>query len=416
MRTTIRMRGTGLLAQQTTGRRRCISLARKVASVSSVLPAARPSSLPRFAPSAPYTLGVEEELFLVDGHDRRVSRVTDAVLAERPRFQRGRVLGELCDGVIELATPVCEHAAQAADHLGALRAAVLDQGVARLLGAGVHPTTAHGDVAHRRGRHYDAVAADTRSLLRQTAYNGVHIHVGMPDPETTIAAFNGMRKWVPLLQALSANSPYWYGRDSGLASSRTVVCHSVPRTGLPAAFEDWSHYEHTAAQLVRVGELDGIDSIWWDMRPHPRLGTLEIRVCDAQSSLDDLEGIVALVHGLVRHEAVIADDEHPPKAILDEACFRAVRDGLDARFSIGGPLRHVQDVARHAIAIAAPHAARLGGRDALEHLERLLSDGNGAIRQRRAHARGGLPEVLRLLIDETCARSVRTRPVVTQTG
>jgi carboxylate-amine ligase len=368
-----------------------------------MLSAARPSAAPRFAPSAPYTLGVEEELFLVDARDRRVRRVTDAVLAAGRRFERGRVLGEMCDGVIELATPVCQHTSQAIDHLGGLRRAVLRQGVARLLGAGVHPATEHGDVVHRGGRHYAAVAADTRGLLRQTAYNGIHIHVGMPDPETAIAAFNGMRKWVPLLQALSANSPYWYGRDSGLASSRTVVCHSVPRTGLPDAFRDWAHYEHTAAELVRVGGLDGIDSIWWDMRPHPRLGTLEIRAGDAQSSLDDLEGIVALVHGLVRHEAIIADDQHPPKAILDEACFRAIRDGLDARFSVGGPLRHVQDVARHAIAIAAPHAARSGSADALEQVERLLADGNGAVRQRRAYARGGLAEVLRLLVDETCA-------------
>jgi carboxylate-amine ligase len=346
---------------------------------------------------------VEEELFLVDAGDRRVRRVTNAVLAQRPRFQRGRVVGELCDGVIELATPICEHAGQVIDHLGALRATVLRQGVARLLGAGVHPTAAHGEVAHRTGRHYAAVAADTRCLLRQTAYNGVHVHVGMPDAETTIAAFNGMRKWVPLLQALSANSPYWYGRDSGLASSRAVLCHSAPRSGLPDAFHDWAHYEHTAAELVRVGELDGIESIWWDMRPHPQLGTLEIRAADAQSSLDDLEGIVALVHGLVRHEALVADDQHPPKILLDEASFRAVRDGLDARFSIGGPLRHVQEVARHAIAIAAPHAARSGSQDALEQVERLLGDGNGAVRQRRAHARGGLPEVLRLLVDETCA-------------
>jgi carboxylate-amine ligase len=371
--------------------------------VSTLSTARTASPTPRFAPSRPFTLGVEEELFLVDPRDRRVSPSTDAVLARLPRFQRGRVLGELCDGVIELATPVCAHATQAAEHLATLRAEVLDQGVARLLGAGVHPATGHGDVAHRAGRHYEAVAAGTRSLLRQTAYNGVHVHVGMPDPETAIAAFNGMRKWVPLLQALGANSPYWYGRDSGLASSRAVVSHSVPRTGLPGAFDDWSHYEHTAAELVRVGELDGIDSIWWDMRPHPRLGTLEIRAVDAQSSLADLEGIVALVHGLVRHEALVADDRHPPRTILDEASFRAIRDGLDARFSIGGPLRHVQDVARHALAIAAPHAARCGSADALEHVERLLGDGNGTVRQRRAHARGGLPEVLRLLVGETCA-------------
>jgi carboxylate-amine ligase len=367
----------------------------------STLPASRSSSVPAFAGSAPFTLGVEEELFLVDTVEHNLSRVTDAVLAKRPRFQRGHILGEMCDGVIELATPVCEHAAQAIDHLRTLRSAVLDRGAAGLLGAGVHPAAEHGDVVHRPGRHYATVAEDTRSLLQQTAYCGLHIHVGMPDADTTIAAFNGMRKWVPLLQALSANSPYWYGRDSGLASSRSAVCRSVPRTGLPDAFRSWEHYEVTVAELLRVGELDGLGSIWWDMRPHPRLGTLEIRACDAQSSLDDVEGLVALVHGLVRHEALIADDHHPPKALLDEACFRATRDGLHARYSVGGRLSHVQDVARHALALAAPHVAHAGSQSSLDRVERLLADGNGAVRQRRAHARGGLPAVLGLLVDET---------------
>jgi glutamate---cysteine ligase / carboxylate-amine ligase len=374
---------------------------------------ARPALLPlascssNFGSSPPFTLGVEEELFLVDPRTDRVSRVTDAVLARRPRFVRGRVLGEMCDGVVELATPVCTHAVEAADRLRDLRAAVLRVGVAELLGAGVHPTTLHGDVRHRASPHYDAVAADTRSLLRQSAYCGVHVHVGMPDPETAIAAFNGMRKWIPLLQALSANSPYWYGKDSGLAGSRTVLCHSVPRTGLPDAFGDWSDYERTVTELLRAGEHDDVNSIWWDMRPHPELGTLEIRALDGQSSLEDLEGLVALIHGLVQHEALVADGDHPSKALLDEATFRAIRDGLEARIAVGGRIRHVQDLARQALDIASPYAARLGCSASLQHVERLLSDGNGATRQRAAHAVGGMPAVLHHLVDETCEKAGR---------
>jgi carboxylate-amine ligase len=354
-----------------------------------------------FGSSPPFTVGVEEELFLVDPTTHETARVTDAVLARLPRFTRGRVLGEICDGVVELVTPVCRDAAEATRHLGALRAAVAGTGVASLMGAGVHPAAAHGDVAHRPGRHYAAVAADTRSLLRQTTYCGLHVHVGMPDPETAVAAFNGMRKWVPVLQAISANSPFWYGRDSGLASSRAVVCHSVPRTRLPGAFRDWAHYQQTVQQLVVAGELDGVGSIWWDVRLHPGHGTLEVRLADAQPSLADVEGLTALIHGLVQHEALVADPAHPERELLDEAMFRAIRDGLDARLFVGGAMRHVQDLAARAVAVAFPYAARAGCADALDHLERALVAGNGAARQRAAFADGGLPAVLRRLVDET---------------
>jgi glutamate---cysteine ligase / carboxylate-amine ligase len=360
------------------------------------------SSLPhRFGSSPAFTVGVEEELFLVDPSTHAISRRTDAVLSRLPRFTRGQVLGEMCDGVVELVTPVCRDAAEVTRHLGALRAAVSGGGDTALMGVGVHPSAAYGDVAHRPGRHYAAVAADTRSLLRQSAYCGLHVHVGMPDPETAVAAFNGMRKWVPVLQALSANSPFWYGRDSGLASSRAVLCHSVPRTRLPGAFHDWDHYQRVVQDLVVAGELDGVGSIWWDVRLHPGHGTLEVRLADAQSSLADVAGLTALIHGLVRHEALVADLDHPDRDLLDEATFRAIRDGLDARVAIGGPMRHMQDLAAHALAVAFPYAARAGCADALDHVERMLDMGNGAMRQRAAFADGGMPAVLRHLVAET---------------
>jgi carboxylate-amine ligase len=355
----------------------------------------------RFGSSPPFTVGVEEELFLVDPSTHEIARATDAVLSRLPRFTRGRVLGEMCDGVIELVTPICRDASEAAERLVALRAAVTGSGDTALMGVGVHPQAPYGEVAQRPGRHYAAVAADTRSLLRQSAYCGLHVHVGMPDPETAVAAFNGMRRWVPVLQAISANSPFWYGRDSGLASSRAVLCHSLPRTRLPGAFRDWAHYRQTVQELVAAGELDGIGSIWWDVRLHPGHGTLEVRLADAQSSPADVEGLTALIHGLVQHEALIADPVHPDRDLLDEATFRAIRDGLDARLSIGGPMRHMQDLAAHAVAVAFPYAARAGCADALQHVEHMLEVGNGAMRQRTAFATGGMPAVLRQLVAET---------------
>jgi carboxylate-amine ligase len=221
---------------------------------------------------------------------------------------------------------------------------------------------------------------------------------------------------VPVLQAISANSPYWYGRDSGLASSRAVICHSVPRTRLPGPFHDWADYEQTVDDLVRAGELDGAGSIWWDVRLHPGHGTLEVRLADAQSSLADVEGLVALIHGIAQHEALVADPDHPQRDLLDEASFRAIRDGLDARISLGGPMRHVQDLAAQALAVARPYAARAGSAGAIDHLERMLAEGNGAVRQRAAFARGGMPEVLRRLTADTAAGRVAEERVAVALG
>jgi glutamate---cysteine ligase / carboxylate-amine ligase len=365
-----------------------------------------------FGATAPFRIGVEEELFLVDPHTHEIALRTDDLLAQQRgrRFQRGQLVGEMCDGLIELVTPARANADGVVDALRELRLAALRFDAVRLLGTGLHPTAPFGDVHHRRGRHYDAVAADLRGLFDQSAYCGVHIHVGMPDAETAIVAYNGMRKWVPLLQALGANSPFWHGRDSGLASCRLVRLHNDPRTGLPRAFADWADYRESMLKLVDVAGLDGPGSLWWDLRPHPVLGTLEVRVPDAQSSLEDLRGLVALVHCLAYHEAITADRRHPSKEVLDEACFQAIRDGLDARLPFAdGRIHHAQGLARYALDLVAGYAHALGCAAALGALDRLLAEGNGAQRQRRVFAGGGMRAVTTALVRETC-RVDRRRP------
>jgi carboxylate-amine ligase len=353
-----------------------------------------------FGARAPFEVGVEEELFLVDPHSLEApASIDDLVTGGRAR--PGELMPEICDGVIELVTPVCATAAAACAALRDLRAEVAAANVGTLLGVGVHPTAQFGDVCHRPGVRYDAISASTRSLLRQSAYCGVHIHVGMPDPETTIAAYNGMRKWIPLLQALGANSPFWHGRDSGLASTRTVLCHSVPRTGLPRAFRDWADYERTVDELLTAAELEDEGALWWDLRPHPRLGTLEVRALDAQSSLVDLEALVALVHCLVVHEATACDRSQPAAEVLAEATFRALRDGLDATFSLGDGVRPVRELAERAFHLSQGLVARLGCKLAIGHVMSMLARGNGAVRQRNAYDRGGMRGVLEHLARET---------------
>jgi glutamate---cysteine ligase / carboxylate-amine ligase len=356
---------------------------------------------PAFGATAPFGVGIEEQLFLVDPTSGRVASCADDLLT-RLRTVSARIVGELCDGTIELRSTVSVTAPGAVADLAELRGAILADGEVALLGAGVHPETPFGEISHRRRPQYDHVRREARGLLGQSACCAVHIHVGLPDPETAITACNGMRKWIPLLQALSANSPFWHGRDSGLASTRAVRMHSVPRTGIPRAFADWADYTATVESLCRISGLPDQRSLWWDVRPHPRLGTLEVRCLDGQSSLADLRALATLVHCLVWHEALVPDGDAPSIEVLAEASFQAIRDGVNARLALdGGTPQPVAELARHATELASGYAARLGCGDELAHIERLTLEGNGAVRQRRAFRDGGMPGVLAAVARET---------------
>ena len=210
----------------------------------------------------------------------------------------------------------------------------------------MHPLGRGRRVAPAPGPRHEQIAVSLGPLLHQTPHCGVSVHVSMPDGETAVRACNGMRAWIPLLQALGANSPYWYGRDSGLASTRAMICNSLPRAGIPRAFADYADYAATVQELRFLGECPDPSFVWWDVRPNPERGTLEIRALDAQSSLEDLTALVALAHCLAVHEAT-ADRPRPrpgPEA-LRELSFRAARDGLDARLAVDGALLPVREVA-----------------------------------------------------------------------
>jgi carboxylate-amine ligase len=361
-----------------------------------------PSAALPFSASGRFTLGVAEELLMVAPTTLRPRDGTDAVLAALEP-ERGSVGGAISDGVLELATPVCDTVAEAVGVLAQLRA---DVGrVTPLLGAGVHPLGRFGEVRLRSGGRYDQLDETLRALLRQTPHCGVQVHVGMPDAETAVRAANGMRRWIPLLHALGANSPYWYGRDSGLASARSVLRSSLPRTGIPRAFEDYADFASSVAELQALGECPDPSFLWWDVRPNPGLGTLEICALDAQSSMDDLAALVALTHCLAVHEATANVRRDPSPELLRELDFGANRDGLDARLMLDGDVRSVREIAYRAIAVGGAYAADLGCWDELMTLHRLLEEGNGAQRQRRNEREGGLRLMLRRLTDETLLAS-----------
>lgn len=353
-----------------------------------------------FGAAREFSLGIEEELLLVDPVTHAIDHGAVGVLARLsvPPAE-GDVHPDAYASHIELSSPVCENAGEAMAAVGALRARLRSAG-ATTIGAGLHPSGALGDVVIFPADRYRRIEADMRVLQKRTPTCALHVHVGMPDAETAIRACNALRRHLPLLQALAANSPFWHGRDSGLASARAQAFRAFPGSDIPSAFDSFADYAERVQEQTDAADLPDYTFLWWDIRPHPRLGTVEVRAMDSQARLSDVGGLAALVHALARRGA----EEGGPweaREVLIQSSFRAARDGLDATLWRDGALRPAREIVRETLEDARPYARDLGSADALDEVERLLAEGNGARRQRRAFARGGLPAVLADLVAET---------------
>jgi carboxylate-amine ligase len=344
-----------------------------------------------------FTLGVEEELLLVDADTHALSHTSHELLGAMdldPQSARH----DLYEAQVELSSPIGADAVEATAQLARLRRAVRDAG-GTPMGAGIHPAAELGDVRITQQERYIRAAELLGGVVRRTPDCALHVHVGMPDPDAAIRACNGLREHLPLLHALAANSAYWYGQDAHLASARFVLRRGFPRVEVPRAFRDFEEFERAIQPMLEAAELEDYTSLWWDVRPHPKLGTVEVRVMDAQSSLENLAALAALVQGLAIHEAQSGRRDWLDREPIEEAVFSATSHGLDARL-LGdhGRLLAVPELARVAVELARRHL-----RDArpLEGIERILIDGNGAQRQRAAHAAGGMTGVLATLVQDT---------------
>ncbi len=354
----------------------------------------------RFGTSDPLTLGIEEELLLVDPGDLQLAHVAEEILGA-VELPESLAAHEAFASEIELRTPVCRDAGEAARALDAARAAARAAG-ATLMAAGLHPSARWGDVRLTEKERYREIDQTMRSLIRRTPECALHVHVGAPSPEAAIRILNGLRVHLPLLQGLSANSPYWFGADSGLASARFSIVRAYPRRGVPRFFHDWDEYAEIVRATGAAGAFDDYTFIWWDARAHPKLGTVEVREMDVQSSLEDTAALAALVHALAAQALESgAAGPHLPAEAIGESSFRASRDGLDATILHDGALRPLREVARTTVESVAGHARELGSDDALAGVERILREGGGATRQRAAAQRGGLDELLAQLMRDT---------------
>ncbi|HEX6782733.1 MAG TPA: YbdK family carboxylate-amine ligase [Solirubrobacterales bacterium] len=352
----------------------------------------------RFGASPPLTLGVEEELLLVDagcGLVAGAERVLESIDAGR----RGAVSTEIFATQIELKTGICHDVAQATAELEEVRRAVAATG-ARLMGSGLYPGES-GEPALVEKSRYVPVKQDLVSLL-STPPCGLHVHVGVPDPETAIAVANAMRHHLPLLAALTANSPFRDGEDTGMASARASVVRSYPRFELPRAFRDYEDFLRVADQLIAAAGVEDYTYIWWDVRPHPNLGTVEVRGMDVQPRPEQNAAVAALIQALTAKEIDRPGAPGLTREAIEESYYQAGRYGLEARLMVDDhTAAPALEVARGTLAEARPYAEQLGGAGALEELDRIVAEGNEADRQRRVHGERGMAALLADLAERT---------------
>ena len=355
----------------------------------------------------PWTLGVEEEAMLLDPRTWALAHRIDELLPRLPAETQGRVSAETHGSAFEAQTGVARTVAEAVDEIHGLRKELertLSTLGLRAAVSGTHPFAIWQEIAVSGGERYQFVYGSMRELARREPTFALHVHVGVPDADTAIRVNDRMRVHLPILLALSANSPFWQGRDSGLASARTPLFQAFPRVGVPRAFGDYETYVETVDLLIRTRAVPESTFLWWDVRPQPALGTVEIRVMDAQTRCADTAALVALVASLVRMEAeegfatetAIASGE-----VISENRFLAARDGIDAKL-IDPDLETripVPDLLDDLLEVCRPHAQDLGCESELDSLEDLVADPPNKRQIKTAHDAPSLGRLVERLSD-----------------
>lgn len=349
--------------------------------------------------STAYSLGVEEEFQLLDPASFELVPVVDRLLAHVPEADRGFVKHELMQSVVETSTRVCTNAGEAVEDLARLRALVQRGATevgAVVASAGTTPISGwEGQAITDRPRYRDIVAK-LQWVARRELIFGMHVHVGVDSVDKCMYVFNAIRAELPLLLALSANSPFWQGATTGLQSSRIKVFDAFPRSGMPPAFPGgWDELEALLARARASGLIPDHTYVWWDVRPHPEFGTVEVRICDAQSRLRDTAALAALIQATVawhgdRFDAGTPQGALHPQLLIEENRWSAARHGLDGEMvdletDTLVPTRHL--VAR-LLDRTEPVARRLGSGEWFDQVAGMLHR-TGASRQLDAWLAGG---------------------------
>jgi carboxylate-amine ligase len=367
-----------------------------------------------FTPSQRTSLGVEWELELVDLDTRELTGASDAILAaisENGDGEHPKAKHELLQSCVEVITGICQTVAEAqADLAGTVadvQAAAAERNVG-LMCSGTHPTTDWSTQRITDNERYMQLIERNQWMARQLQIFGVHVHCGVRAPGKAIPIVNALLAYLPHFLSLSASSPYWIGSDTGLASYRSKVFEALPTAGLPYQLSGWDAFEKYMELLIESHAIDSIREVWWDIRPHPNFGTVELRICDGLPTLDEIGCVAALSQCLVDRFDRQLDDGYtlpePRPWLVRENKWRAARYGLDAEIVVdnSGRLQPVKESIVELVDDLLPTARRLECADELESIPRLLDRGASYQRQRAAAAAGAgaLEPVVDLLLAE----------------
>jgi len=367
-----------------------------------------------FGKGDPYTLGVEEEYQLLDGVSFDLVQHIETILEAISGHElEARINPELMQSVLEITTPICRTAGDVQRELVRLRRYVTETAHERLMrvgSAGTHPFSLFERQRITARDRYRALIDQMQYVARRELIFGMHVHVAVDDPEKAIKVVNGLLPQLAPLLALSASSPFWRGEPTGLASSRQMVFSAFPRSGPPPRFRDYADYAEVVGQLERSGCIADYTHIWWDIRLHPRLGTIEIRICDAMTRVEDAVAVAAYCQALVKHlsERYETGEEIPSyhRILTTENKWLAARYGLEAPvMDLASGRRNripVSRLIRRTVAEVGPHARELGSERELEGVLEILARGNSADRQLRIYnTNRDIVEVAREIADAT---------------
>jgi carboxylate-amine ligase len=362
-----------------------------------------------------FTIGIEEEYQTVDPetYDLR-SHIQTEILSEGKRQLKERIKAEMHQAVVEVGTGVCRSIKDAAEDLKDLRRrmiALTEQNGLLLVSGATHPFADWREQDIHPDERYVQIVEDLQIVARANLIFGLHVHVGIEDRETLIQLMNQMRYFLPHLLALSTNSPFWIGMNTGLKSYRTKVFDRFPRTNLPDTFDSWADFEGFVNLLVRTNSIDNAKKIWWDIRPHPFFQTVEIRICDVPLRVDETITLAALIQAtaamLYELHARNQSWRSYSRALLMENKWRAARYGLDGKLIDFGRQMEVpeRELLLEYLALLDGVVDDLGSREEVERVHAMLADGTGADRQLRVYEASGhdLRKVVAYMAEETRA-------------
>jgi carboxylate-amine ligase len=343
-----------------------------------------------------FTLGIEEEFAIIDPDTRELRSHIQEILEGGKVTLKEQIKPEMHQSVVELGTEICDSIGCARDHVIELRTKLAELAARsglKIASMGTHPFSHWRDQLITEGERYAEILKDMQSLARANLIFGWHVHVGIPNRETAIHVMNQARYFLPHIYALSVNSPFWVGQNTGLKGYRLKVFERFPRTGIPDSFESLSEYEDYCKLLVKTGCIDNAKKIWWDIRLHPFFDTLEVRVCDAQSRVDDTLAIAALVQAVVSklykllHQNITFRIYR--RRLLDENRWRAARYGIDGKMIDFGKEAEADErsLLNELLDFVSTEVKELGSEREMAHIERIIREGTGADRQLAAWER-----------------------------